>query len=285
MARFRAGLATIAVFGALVAPVAFDSVAAQAAGVNRALVIVDTGGQTITREIHFDGTVSGIRALELAGANPVVYTFSGQGGAVCRLYGVGRDAGPNCLGGADGNPNYWAYFRAPAGTATFTYARGGAGSAQVHDGDVEGWRWGTGAAPAWQALPPTTTTTSPPPVPPVGGGTGGGQGSGGGTGPTGSGAAPTAPVFDPHAVAALSEALRNGSTTSTSSTTAPTGTTQVEGSQRTRPDHRKVAAGLPAVAGSDGGGGAGSLLIVGGILAVLAVGGAYLRRSRRRPIP
>ena len=97
------------------------STPALAAGAHRALVVVDTGSTTYRQVITFDGdSVTGLQALDLAGANPVVYSFAGQGGAVCRLFGVGRDAGPNCLGGADGDNRYWAYFRAPSGTSTFT---------------------------------------------------------------------------------------------------------------------------------------------------------------------
>ena len=108
-------------------------------------MIVDTGATTYQRVITFDAdSITGIQALDLAGATPVVYSFSGQGGAVCRLFGVGRDAGPNCLGGADGDNRYWAYFRAPSGTSSFTYSRAGGGSTQVRDGDVEGWKFGTG---------------------------------------------------------------------------------------------------------------------------------------------
>ena len=83
------------------------------------MVVVETGGATYHQVVTSSGaSITGLQALELAGAQPVVYSFTGQGGAVCRLFGVGRDAGPNCLGGADGDNRYWAYFRAPAGSST-----------------------------------------------------------------------------------------------------------------------------------------------------------------------
>ena len=83
---------------------------------HRAAVIVDTGATVHKVVITFtEDSISGIEALQKAGANPVVYSM-GPGGAVCRIFGVGRDAGPNCLGGQDGDNRYWAYFRAPAGT-------------------------------------------------------------------------------------------------------------------------------------------------------------------------
>ena len=104
----RAGLVLLAILsligsGVVAAP-------AEAASPHRALVIVDTGAGTIQRVVTFDSdSITGFRALELAGAEPAVYSFAGLGGAVCRLYGVGRDVGPNCLGGADGDSRYWAY--------------------------------------------------------------------------------------------------------------------------------------------------------------------------------
>ena len=121
MARIRAASVAIAVLtavasgGVLVQTV--TAPAASAAGAHRAMVVVETGTATYHQVVTFTAdSITGIQALELAGAQPVVYSFAGQGGAVCRLFGVGRDAGPNCLGGADGDNRYWAYFRAPAGT-------------------------------------------------------------------------------------------------------------------------------------------------------------------------
>ena len=170
---FVLGLVAIALGVGAVPPVA------TAAETHHAAVIVDTGGDVHRVVISFsEDSITGIDALQRGGADPVVYAF-GVGGAVCRLWGVGRDAGPNCLGGQDGNNNYWAYFRAPAGTSAFKYSSIGAGSSQVHDGDVEGWKFGTGAAPTYVSLaslmappppPPTSRppTTTPPTRPPAG---------------------------------------------------------------------------------------------------------------------
>jgi hypothetical protein len=126
---------------------------------NEAAVIVETGTGTWRTVIRFaQDSVSGLEALQLAGADPVTYGFGGVGTAVCALHGVGRPAGPNCLGG-DGDPRYWAYFRAPAGATAFQYSPIGAGATRVRDGDVEGWRWGTGQAPAYRSLPALATPT------------------------------------------------------------------------------------------------------------------------------
>ncbi len=257
---------------------------AHAAGAHRAMVVVDTGTTTYQKVISFDGdSITGIQALQLAGAEPVVYSFSGQGGAVCRLFGVGRDAGPNCLGGTDGDNRYWAYFRAPSGTSSFTYSRAGGGSTQVRDGDVEGWKFGTGTAPAWSPVPPepaTTTTTvpAPPPsnLPPTGGA--------GGVAPAGTG--PTlAPGATPEQIAAFYAAL--GSTTTT--TTVVPATAEVRANRATRGATRRVAAGRVAGAtdspGSNGdGGSAGSLALFAIVAVALGGGGMLLRRSRRRVV-
>lgn len=114
MARWRVVLgSTLVVVSASATIPALPTMTARAAGTHRAMVIVDTGSTTYQRVVTFSSdSITGIQALDLAGANPVVYSYAGQGGAVCRLFGVGRDAGPNCLGGGDGDNRYWAYFRA-----------------------------------------------------------------------------------------------------------------------------------------------------------------------------
>ena len=173
MSRTRVVVACLAAVGmsvlAGVGPLA-SVLPAGAADEHRATVVVDTGNGTFQRTVTFtEDSISGIAALQRAGANPVVYNFNGRGGAVCRLFGVGRDAGPGCLGGADGDSRYWAYFRAPAGSSKFAYSSVGAGATAVHDGDVEGWKFGLGSAPAFPVVTPPPTSpppTTPPPTQP-----------------------------------------------------------------------------------------------------------------------
>jgi hypothetical protein len=171
--HLRRCLAVVALMlGASLTLAPFTAGAASAAGANRAGVIVDEGNGIVKRVgITFDGSISGITALQLAGFSPSVRSFGGIGGAVCALdiggthYGCPTDA--TCLTCAD--PDYWAYARAPAGTTSFTSSRVGAGATQVHNGDLEGWRWGTGDNPAYVPLdsffpPPTTTSVAAPPT-------------------------------------------------------------------------------------------------------------------------
>ena len=257
---------------------------AQAAGEHRALVVVDTGTTTYRQLITFtEDSVTGVHTLDLAGANPVIYTYSGQGGAVCRLFGVGRDSGPGCLGGADGDSRYWAYFRAPSGTSSFTYSRAGAGSVQVHDGDVEGWKFGTGAAPAWSAVPaPSTTTTvapgPPPTAPPV---------VGSGPGPAGRGSGPTSvgpgPVPVPIVAGAVDPNAVGSSTTTVPSSAGAKPKTSVKGKEVSKPSIGRVASGPlgSSSGGGDDGGGAGSLVLFAIVAAALGAGVVSLRRVRR----
>lgn len=268
MVRWRslgsAVLLGIGVLGVFAAP-------AHGTGAHRALVVVDTGATTYRQLVTFDeDSITGLRALELAGANPVVYTYSGQGGAVCRLFDVGRDAGPGCLGGADGDSRYWAYFRAPSGTASFTYSRAGAGSVQVYDGDVEGWKFGTGDAPTWSAVPaspppPTVAPVPPPTVVP--------SGSGPAVGPAVGGSGP-APVVapDPAALGPSTTTVPDSATTKLP--------TSVRGKQVSKRSTGRVASG-PLSTSSGDGGGAGSLAWFALVAAALGAGVVYLRRMRR----
>lgn len=140
---------------------------------NRAGVIVDEGNGVVRRVgITFSGTISGITALQDAGFAPTVRGFGSIGGAVCGIqvsgttYGCPSDS--TCLTCAA--PDYWSYSRAPAGTQQFTTSGAGAGATHVQNGDIEGWRWGTGTnTPTYASLasffpPPTTTTVPAPPV-------------------------------------------------------------------------------------------------------------------------
>ncbi|MFM8303110.1 MAG: hypothetical protein ACKOA9_02240 [Actinomycetota bacterium] len=185
MTRFARGLlvavtATAAVIVALVP-------APARAGTNQAVVIVDTGATTYTRVISFSGTVSGLEALTLAGAQPVTSVFAGEGYAVCQLFGVGNDPAA-CLG-TPSDPRYWGYYRAPAGSTGWRYSSTGAAATVVSDGDIEGWRFG-GGAPAFRSFCDVVGCAPPPmaaPAPPADPGAVTGAGS----------AAPAASPADP----------------------------------------------------------------------------------------
>lgn len=279
-----AGLIVTCLLAALVGPSAPQAVAS---GPNRAVVVADSGTGVIVRGIEFESdSISGLEALQLAGLSPVVQGFQGEGGAVCALAGVGCPSDGSCLT-CDARGYYWAYHRAPAGSGAYTYSRVGAGATQVHDGDVEGWKWGTGAAPAYHSVdevfPPAPVTTAPP----SGGGTGNGNGSSGspapGTGPAvpdggESTAGPGAPatgqpdtttsVVEPSTTTSVVEA---GGATTTSVVSADTDDADeiaFQAAQSSRPD--------------DGGSQRGTVASVALFLVTLGGIAALVVRTRRR---
>ncbi len=109
------------------------------AGPSRAVVIVGSTPACIT----FDGSISGIDALELAGAQVISAGFGGLGSGVCAIEGQGCPSSA-CFQCA--LPNYWHYFRANSG-GSFTASPVGASSTRVEDGDVEAWVWGSTVGP------------------------------------------------------------------------------------------------------------------------------------------
>jgi hypothetical protein len=317
------GATLVVALGLAAAPVDAAPIAAATAGCRavgggevagpgpaRATVVVDTGsGPVWSACVSFSGTISGTKALELAGAtiadlDPVYDTYAGEGRAVCRLRGVGTDP-PDCLGKS---VDYWSFW------VNGTYARGGAGSTVVRDGDVHAWRHGTGSAPraatagteAFRGAPATTTTTTPRTTTTTRPRTGAASGSGAtGSDATGGGPAGT-PTTAPAEGAGSTSSTAPGATTSTT-TAAPDadGSPDDEQGEPGEPEAAAVAAatasasddggdesasaaaGSASAAGgggsSDGGGGGSSLGAIVGFVAVLAgIGGAGLLVRRRR---
>jgi hypothetical protein len=262
--------------GADAAPVA------QACG-SRAVVVVDTASGVHQTTICFDGTISGLDALQLAGANPVTYGFSGQGAAVCQLYGVGNPPDSSCLIGPGGA--YWAYYRAAPGATGWSYSRGGATSTTVTDGSVEGWRYGTGAAPPFSSFCSVVGCAPPPTAapPPAAGGGSSNPDSG-----TASPGAPTGGVTSSEGVGGPSTpAGSSDGDTANTTTTAPTAGPSSASSARSGRDQGKrdtesVALGSAGGGGDDSGSPLG-VLIVAIVLAAGAATAAFVRRRRRGP--
>lgn len=272
------GFASTVVVGGVVPSVA------SAANPHQAAVIVDTGTTVHRVVITFsEDSITGIDALQRAGANPVVYAM-GPGAAVCRVYGVGRDPGSSCLGGQDGDNRYWAYFRAPAGASGFTYSSIGAGTARVHDGDVEGWKWGTGTAPAFvplsalapPPLPPTQPPASAPAQPRV-------------AGPAGdAGSAPASPGAAATGSTTPSTLPSTGAAAGASAPSAANGTKNGAKHAGSAVDHPTDEHGKPvdtklASAGGNGGGSSStwSLLLFAVLIVAIAVAIVLIRRVRR----
>ncbi len=145
--RRPATIAAIAV-AAIVAVVGLGRLPASeaaAATVHHAAVVVDTSDGKVRRFcLAFpEESISGAEALRRIESEAVFATYGGKGQAVCALCGVGCPSG-DCF--CD-RSKFWAYHRAGPGGANYEYSRAGASATAVRDGDVEGWKWGTGAAP------------------------------------------------------------------------------------------------------------------------------------------
>jgi len=288
-AVLAAALTVACLLAALVGPMAPRAIAS---GPNRAVVVADSGTGVVVRGIEFQSdSISGIEALQLAGLAPVLQSFTGEGGAVCAISGVGCPSDDSCLT-CDGRGYYWSYWRAPAGSSAYSYSRVGAGATRVHDGDVEAWRWGTGSAPAYRSFtsvfPPAPAP--PPPVPGPGGGSSGNTDGGGTTagdttggavpGPTAtsapaSGATPTT-VTDP--AGATSTTLA-----STTSTEGPDGGAESGRDEASTEDADEIA--FQAAQGDradPAGGGRGWLASVALFALTLAVIAALVIRARRQ---
>lgn len=144
---------------------------AAATGPHAALVI-DTGTGAHSFCVALDAaSVSGIHLIELAGAQDhLAYGFGSGGQAVCRLAGVGPQ-GDDCF--AD-YPDYWGYWHGD-GRGGWAWSSSGAASAQVGDGALDAWVWGSGDSGATHPKPPslgiddvcvpaTATPATPPPA-------------------------------------------------------------------------------------------------------------------------
>ncbi len=169
----RITLAGITIAGAMAIAAPSPPANAASTGV-RVGVVIDFGNGTV---YHVAVVVSGanpkgLTALQaVPGINITTDNSGAFGAAVCGLDINGTHLGcpgtaGSCLTCAD--PKYWAYFKAPGGASSFQYSRTGAAQSPVSDGDVEGWKWGTGKAPTFvpfaQFFPLATTTTVAPPT-------------------------------------------------------------------------------------------------------------------------
>jgi hypothetical protein len=249
-----------------------------AQALHRVGVVVDTGSGTISRCVRFsESSLTGVEVLNRAGLAPVVRAFSGQGGAVCALNGVGCPADSTCL--TCQAPNYWAYYRADAGAGAFTYSQTGAGNVAVDDGDVEGWRWGTGAPPGFRPLDqicpltpaPTPTTSASPNDTADTGGTGGTGGS--------------PPAGEPSDTPSTTVAGSTGTTVATPTTLGgtPAGSPGSDGrDEGTDAVDGDETAARTDLADPGGSGGAGTWVAFVGLLAAFGVAGWQVRRLRTR---
>jgi hypothetical protein len=252
----------------------------------QAVVVVEPGPGAVS--ICFDGSISGIEALQLAGANPVTYGFSGQGAAVCQLYGVGNSADSNCLIGPGGQ--YWAYYRAAPGASGWTYSRAGASTTTVTDGSVEGWRYGTGGAPGFVSFcsvvscapPPTDPPPATEATPPVTGAPSGPAVTAAPSATTRPGSTSSGGGSGKGTDDAKADAGKGGDGTSATSTTGKSG--ERSGTTKSRRSGDVEVAAGPGTGGGDSGSPLGVIVAVAALAAVAGVA-VWLGRRRRGPAP
>jgi hypothetical protein len=150
-----------------------DAASAQQTAHHAGLLIVFPEGRVETRCVEFTGdSITGTELLQQSDLPIVFAGFGGLGSGVCRIDDVGcSDPGDcfcQCRGGTCG---YWSYFALDGNT--WTYLSLGPAQHHLHDGDVDGWVWGSGRTgpgdlrgPCPLAEPtPVPTTVAPPSTP------------------------------------------------------------------------------------------------------------------------
>jgi hypothetical protein len=264
--------AALVLVGALI-PVAAPAVTgaapacAAATGAHAGLVI-DTGAGIHPFCVALDAaSVSGIHLIELAGAQDhLAYGFGSGGQAVCRLAGVGPP-GDDCF--AD-YPDFWGYWHSD-GRGGWTWSSSGAASAQVVDGELDAWVWGSGDSGVTHARPPSVgiddvcvaSTVAPAASPP-------------GPRSTSATATPSSAARSSASPAFAASGLPAASRSKTSSDADPVTVTP---SERGSP----TVAALAAAPGPPPGGGPGPGFLVALVLGAALAGGGWLRlRSGRR---
>ncbi|GIJ79956.1 hypothetical protein SAMN05443287_102478 [Micromonospora phaseoli] len=148
--RWFAGLLAVAVVAAGLIVVEPSPRAAQAAactGTSGVTVVVDYGplGGGVQVACALGDPATGLAALQGAG-----FTVTGTQrwglAFVCRINGQPTAASDPCINTPPASA-YWSYWHASGSGAAWSYSTLGAGSYNPAPGTVEGWSFGSGAAP------------------------------------------------------------------------------------------------------------------------------------------
>ncbi|MBN1135471.1 MAG: hypothetical protein JXM73_02750 [Anaerolineae bacterium] len=137
---------------------------------NRAgLVVQFADGQTKTVCVEFEGeAITGADLLTRSGLDAVVDPSSGMGIIVCQIEGQGCDYPAEacfCQCSGSGTCAYWNYFYREPGQDGWTYATLGVLRHKARPGSVEAWVWGDGGTPPAADL--TFEAVCPSPTPAV----------------------------------------------------------------------------------------------------------------------
>jgi hypothetical protein len=106
-----------------------------------ALVVQHSSGRVITRCVGFvEQQITGLQLIQRSGVQFQAQTFGSIGTAICQLDNEPSPVPSNCFGSGP----YWQYSHRtstgwqPSAVASSTW--------QVHDGDMDGWRYAGGSA-------------------------------------------------------------------------------------------------------------------------------------------
>jgi hypothetical protein len=105
-----------------------------------ALVVEHSSGRLLTRCVAFvEDQITGFQLVQRSGLEYQAQSFGSMGSAICQLDYEPQDVPSSCFGSGA----YWQYFhRTPSGWAQSSV---GASSWALHDGDMDGWRYASGA--------------------------------------------------------------------------------------------------------------------------------------------
>jgi hypothetical protein len=252
--------------------------AASLSGAPHAALVVDTGPNVSTYCVALGASsISGIQLVQKAGQQfGLSYRLGFGGQAVCMLNGVGGPSGDDCL---TGQTQFWGYWIGN-GSGGWNWSSTGAASVGVHNGDVQGWAWGTGIDGSTHPQPPAISLTdvcAPTPSPKPSHSPGSGHG-GNGSGP-GAGGNATSPSPHPSATAAASASPH---ATHTPHTHSPPRTHSPHPSAATSTDPTQIAAAGPLDrSGTSSSGSPIGIILALGFTALLGVGGWLRVRSGR----
>ncbi len=142
----------------LLAAILFASPVLAGAGHHVGLVVRFGDGSVYTECVSFEeDSITGADVLQRS-ALSVVTQAGPMGAAVCKIDRDGCNyPAEHCFCQCEGGGEclYWAYYHLKGDR--WEYSQIGASSYRVHDGDVEGWAWGSGTMGSNGAQPPVRT--------------------------------------------------------------------------------------------------------------------------------
>jgi len=146
-----------------------------AASTNHAGLVVQFADGSM-RQFCIPFTESSVTGLDLLVRSGLPLRYQDYGGgsvAVCMIGGVGCDYPSKPCFCQCSNPNkscrFWGYYVWNRSTGAWSYSSNGAGTREVHNGDMDGWRWGEHRSPnpppasTFAAVCSGSSTITPPP--------------------------------------------------------------------------------------------------------------------------